>query len=435
MNKLSPHRQQQLYYILADAVSSLLVWLCFLIFRWLIYEGRIFSMETVLLPAFDFYQPLLLYPLYCLIVYYLSGFYMRPFRKGYAREFAQTFVAAIPIALGAYFVIIIDDVIASGYNYFQYYQSLLVILMLQITIPYLCRLLVSIATGAHNHQLNTWHLQGNDLEKFLNNQPVVMPAGTERIIIELTDKHSEQDLYRAINKVYPLQKEIAFTARLYDMLLGSARLHDIEDQPMVTITDLPMSDAEMCIKRAFDVMISLLALIILLPLLAIISAAVAISSSGPILYCQERIGHYGMPFRILKFRTMEKDAEQGTPQLSQDNDPRITPVGRFLRKYRLDELPQLWNIIRGDMSIVGPRPEREYFINQIIEQAPYYCLIYKIRPGLTSWGPIRVGYTDTLEKMIQRLNFDIMYTENMSLTLDLKILIKTVKVILDGKGK
>ena len=132
---------------------------------------------------------------------------------------------------------------------------------------------------------------------------------------------------------------------------------------------------------------------------------------------------------------MYEDAEQKTPLLSQDNDPRITRVGAFLRKYRLDELPQMWNVLRGDMSLVGPRPERAYFIRQIEQKAPYYCLLYKIRPGLTSWGPIKVGYTDTIDKMVERLNYDITYMENMSLRLDLKILFFTIGVIIDGKGK
>jgi lipopolysaccharide/colanic/teichoic acid biosynthesis glycosyltransferase len=128
-------------------------------------------------------------------------------------------------------------------------------------------------------------------------------------------------------------------------------------------------------------------------------------------------------------------AEQEIPQLSLDGDSRVTKVGRFLRKYRLDELPQFWNILRGEMSIVGPRPERRYFIKMIEEKAPYYCMIYKIRPGLTSWGPIKVGYTDTLDKMVRRLNYDIVYIENMSLGLDLKIMFYTMGVILNGRGK
>ena len=127
-------------------------------------------------------------------------------------------------------------------------------------------------------------------------------------------------------------------------------------------------------------------------------------------------------------------SENGLPKLSSANDDRITPVGRVLRKYRIDEIPQFWNIIKGDMSLVGPRPERRYYINRIIEEAPYYCLLYKIRPGLTSWGPIKIGYSDCVEKMIERLNYDIIYLDNMSLLTDMKILIYTLEIIFKGKG-
>ena len=182
--------------------------------------------------------------------------------------------------------------------------------------------------------------------------------------------------------------------------------------------------------------VSAAGLIILSPLLAVIAILIRCSSKGPILYRQERIGKYGIPFTIYKFRTMIDQAEaDGVPQITHDHDPRITAVGQWLRKYRLDELPQLWNILCGEMSVVGPRPERAFFIQQIMAEAPYYCLLYKVRPGLTSWGPIRVGYTDTIEKMIERLNCDIVYVENMSVLLDLKIMFFTIGVIIHGKGK
>ena len=220
------------------------------------------------------------------------------------------------------------------------------------------------------------------------------------------------------------------------MLTGAARIGHLDRPSLIRITDHNMLDTELCIKRAFDIVTSAIGLIVLSPLLALIALQVKISSRGPVFYSQERIGQYGLPFRIYKFRTMIDHAEaDGVPHLTHDNDPRITRVGHWLRKYRLDELPQLWNILRGDMSIVGPRPERPYFIRQIMAEAPYYCLLYKVRPGLTSWGPIRVGYTDTMEKMIERLNCDIVYVENMSLLLDLKIIFFTASVIIHGKGK
>ena len=161
---------------------------------------------------------------------------------------------------------------------------------------------------------------------------------------------------------------------------------------------------------------------------------IKIDSKGPVFYRQERVGRFGRPFKILKLRTMFTGSENGTPKLSSTNDDRITRFGRILRKYRIDEIPQFWNIIKGDMSLVGPRPERNYYINRIIVDAPYYCLLYKIRPGLTSWGPIKIGYSDTIEKMIERLNYDIIYLENMSFLTDIKIMIYTIEIIFKGKG-
>jgi lipopolysaccharide/colanic/teichoic acid biosynthesis glycosyltransferase len=176
-------------------------------------------------------------------------------------------------------------------------------------------------------------------------------------------------------------------------------------------------------------------MIILSPLYIVLWLLAYCSSKGPAFYSQQRIGLHGKPFLIYKFRTMVQDAEDEVPQLSADDDPRVTRVGKFMRRYRLDELPQMWNVLKGDMSIVGPRPERAYFIRLIEEKAPYYCLLYKIRPGLTSWGPIKVGYTDTVDKMVSRLNYDIAYMENMSLLLDIKIMLYTIAVVFGGKGK
>ena len=418
-------RKQQLWYILADLISSELVWLCFLGFRWMAYEGRVGVLEDVLIPAFDFWLPLIVYPMVCLGIYYLSGYYLRPFQKPLWREFLRTLISALVISLLFFFIIIIDDEVSS-YN--RYLVSLGVLFGLQFVLSYIPRLTITLLSRRRG-------ILRTKTVRSIKEAEALVAGEQDEVILDLPDGYTDRQLYELIARLYPLSCEISMIPRVYDMLTGAARIGQLDRPSLIRITEQAMTDSELCIKRAFDITASAIGMIVLSPLLAVIALGVRCSSKGPIIYSQERIGQYGLPFKIYKFRTMIDHAENGTPQITQDNDPRITKIGHWLRKYRLDELPQLWNILRGDMSVVGPRPERPYFIEQIMKDAPYYCLLYKVRPGLTSWGPIRVGYTDTMEKMIERLNCDIVYVENMSLLLDLKILFFTTGVIIHGKGQ
>jgi lipopolysaccharide/colanic/teichoic acid biosynthesis glycosyltransferase len=175
-------------------------------------------------------------------------------------------------------------------------------------------------------------------------------------------------------------------------------------------------------------------LIVLMPLSIVLAIGVKLSSPGPILYRQQRVGRYGRCFKIFKFRSMYHNAEENGPELSSRHDPRVTRFGQFMRKHRLDEIPNFINVLKGEMALVGPRPEREYFINKITKEAPHYVHLHKVKPGITSWGQVKYGYAENVEEMIKRLRYDILYIENMSLFVDLKIMFYTAITIIKGRG-
>lgn len=410
--RMMRHRLMQLLYVLVDGIAAELVWFAFLFFRWQVLDEKVSGWDTFWAPAFDFslsgtYFPALMYPLGCWVIYYFLGYYLRPGKQRLAQLIWNTFAGAVIIATGAFFLIILDDV--DIVDAIRYYKSFGVLVLLQFIVILIPRLVLYYTVQQRSRR--------------------------ERVIISMTDGMTENDLYEQINALFLSGKDIAIEPRLFDVFTGAARIIHIDESPLIMISDPKMADWELVVKHTFDVCVAAIGLVLLSPLFLIIALLVHFDSPGPVLYKQERVGFRGQTFNILKFRSMYIDAEADTPLLSKVGDARITKVGRFLRKYRLDELPQLWNILRGEMTIVGPRPERPYFVKQIMEKAPYYCLLYKVRPGLTSWGPVKVGYTDTMDKMLQRLTYDITYTENMSLSLDIKILLRTIGVLVDGKGQ
>lgn len=205
-----------------------------------------------------------------------------------------------------------------------------------------------------------------------------------------------------------------------------------EPQPEHGELRLRMSRSERCMKRTFDFVAALLAIIVFSPIWLILFVVLLIGGGGKVFYRQERLGLHGKPFRIVKFRTMKVNSEAGVPRLEQPNDPRLTRIGKFLRRHHLDELPQLWNVLIGDMSIVGPRPERPFFVQQIMTRDSRYEYLFQLRPGLTSEATLDNGYTNTLDKMIDRLNFDLRYLEKASMKTDFTIIMRTVALVFHG---
>ncbi len=464
-------KKQMLRYIVADLAMAVVVWIIFFVFRRYANDSRLFPDVVIWDPNYSFWTMLAIYPSYCLLIHYLSGYYLRPFKKQLLVEFITTFTTSLIITLTIFFVLVLGDKVVS---YHYYYVSFSVLLTLQFGFTYFARLMITrhmakkiktgqlsfntliIGTGINARILYeqlklSQSKEGHkvvgfvevsdetmvDKKEVLSSLHEIASVIQQHHIVELfiaVDKADEDILFSIINSLLIFPVTIKMLPRTYEFLTARVKINQFSTSPYIEITALSMSDWQLCVKRFFDIAVSAFVLIFFSPVFLFLFIRVKRDVPGAAFYRQERIGLHGKPFQIIKFRTMYHNAENGVPQLTTAQDQRITRFGMIMRRYRLDELPQFYNILKGEMSIVGPRPERKYFIQQIMEIAPYYCLLYNVRPGLTSWGPIKVGYTDTREKMVERLQYDILYLENMSLLSDLQILFFTLSIIIRGKG-
>lgn len=469
MNK----KLQTIKYVIFDVLSSMIAWSLFFIFRKTSIESGTFEDINAVFADNNFYYGLAIIPLFWLTLYYVQGYYQNIYRKSRLKDFFQTFLTCFLGVIVIFFALLLDDNVTT---YKNYYLSFFILFSLHFVLTYLPRLIITTIKvhNVHNHKIyfptlivgdgekalkiyddlqNEEITSGNKIIGYINKNGKknefysLQYLGTINQLTEIISQYKIEEIIIALeqeeeNEIFDIiclagqDVEIKIPADRKDILMGNVKSNAIFNTPLITVTQGLMAPWQQILKRIFDILISLIAIIILSPVYLITSIIVYTTSKGPIFYKQERIGYKGKPFYMHKFRSMYTNAESNGPMLSSgDKDPRITPFGRFMRKVRLDEIPQFYNVLKGTMSIVGPRPERQFFIDQIVKKAPEYRLLHRIKPGITSWGQVKYGYAESVDEMVERLKYDLIYLENLSISTDIKILFYTAVIILQGRGK